>query len=81
MEVLLLLIEFDILKWFQTFYGMKLNIRRDDVNSLPRSYDLTPLDFFLWGYVKDEVYINKSQVMRNSKRNSTKHYCNYMNML
>ena len=22
----------------------------------PRSPDLTPLDFFLWGYVKDRVY-------------------------
>jgi hypothetical protein len=23
----------------------------------PRSPDLTPCDFFLWGYVKDRVYI------------------------
>jgi len=23
----------------------------------PRSPDLTPLDFFLWGFVKDEVYV------------------------
>ena len=22
----------------------------------PRSPDMTPLDFFLWGYVKDQVY-------------------------
>ena len=26
---------------------------------LPRSPDITPLDFFLWGYVKDIVYRNK----------------------
>ena len=25
----------------------------------PRSPDITPLDFFLWGYVKDKVYSNK----------------------
>lgn len=24
----------------------------------PRSCDLTPLDFFLWGYIKDRVYMN-----------------------
>jgi hypothetical protein len=25
----------------------------------PRSPDITPLDFFLWGYVKDKVYATK----------------------
>jgi hypothetical protein len=25
----------------------------------PRSPDITPLDFFLWGYVKDKVYVTK----------------------
>lgn len=25
----------------------------------PRSPDLTPLDFFLWGYLKDKIYVNK----------------------
>jgi hypothetical protein len=25
----------------------------------PRSPDTTPLDFFLWGYVKDKVYATK----------------------
>ena len=25
----------------------------------PRSCDLTPLDYFLWGYVKDHVYTDK----------------------
>ena len=25
----------------------------------PRSLDITPLDFFLWGYVKDIVYKTK----------------------
>jgi len=26
-------------------------------NLLPRSPDATPRDFFVWGYVKDQVYI------------------------
>ena len=30
--------------------------RNGDYNWPPRSCDLTPLDFFHWGYVKDKVY-------------------------
>ena len=26
-------------------------------NNTPRSPDPTPCDFFLWGYVKDQVYV------------------------
>ena len=29
--------------------------RNGDYNWPPRSCDLTPLDFFLWGYVKDKI--------------------------
>jgi hypothetical protein len=27
----------------------------------PRSPDLTPLDFFLWGYIKEKVYVTPPQ--------------------
>jgi Helix-turn-helix domain (DUF4817) len=33
--------------------------RNGPVNWPARSCDLTPLDFFLWGYVKSQVYANK----------------------
>ncbi|GBN23572.1 hypothetical protein AVEN_144157-1 [Araneus ventricosus] len=36
----------------------------DDVPLLPwppRSPDLTPCDFFLWGYVKDKIYVPQCQ--------------------
>ena len=33
--------------------------RRGFVEYPPRSPDLTPLDFFLWGYLKDKVYATK----------------------
>ena len=32
--------------------------RNGDFDWPPRSCDLTPLDFFLWGYVKNKVYAN-----------------------
>ena len=31
---------------------------------LPRLCDLTPLDFFLWGYLKSKVYVNNLTITR-----------------
>ncbi|CAK9806600.1 hypothetical protein ANTPLA_LOCUS4952 [Anthophora plagiata] len=42
-----------------------------DVNWPPRSCDLMPLDFFLWGYVKSRVYANKPQTIDALKINIT----------
>jgi hypothetical protein len=33
--------------------------RRGAIEYTPRSPDLTPLDFYLWGTLKDEVYRQK----------------------
>lgn len=41
--------------------------RRGDRNWPPRSCDLTPLDFFLWGYMKDKVYANNPQTIQDLK--------------
>ncbi|GBP69149.1 hypothetical protein EVAR_47424_1 [Eumeta japonica] len=37
----------------------KLISRRGDINWPPRSPDLTPMDFFLWSYVKSKVSTNR----------------------
>ncbi|GBN98142.1 hypothetical protein AVEN_265234-1 [Araneus ventricosus] len=37
----------------------------------PRSHDLTPMDFFLWGNIKGQVYENPSA---NTEGSSTTHY-------
>ncbi|GFX38117.1 retrovirus-related Pol polyprotein from transposon TNT 1-94 [Trichonephila clavipes] len=39
------------------------------VNWPPRSCDLTPLDYFLWGYVKSLVYADKSQMLDHLEDN------------
>ena len=41
----------------------KVLSRNGDVNWPPRSCDLTPLDFFFWGYVKGEVYKSNPQTI------------------
>lgn len=46
--------------------------RGGDVNWPPRSCDLTPLDYFLWGYVKSQVYANKPRTVQALKENITR---------
>ena len=36
--------------------------RRADVVWPPRSYDLTPLDYYLWGAIKDKCYADKPEI-------------------
>ncbi|GFY74769.1 putative DD41D transposase [Trichonephila inaurata madagascariensis] len=43
--------------------------RNGPVDWPPRSCDLTPLDFFLWGYVKSLVYANKPTTLEELKAN------------
>lgn len=40
-----------------------------DQNWPPRSCDLTPLDFFLFGYLKSRVYANNPQTLQQLKDN------------
>ncbi|GFU74497.1 DUF4817 domain-containing protein [Trichonephila clavipes] len=44
-------------------FGDHLISRFGPVNWPPRSRDLTPLDYFLWGYVKSLVYADKPQTL------------------
>ncbi|GFV79511.1 transposable element Tc3 transposase [Trichonephila clavipes] len=44
-------------------FGDRLISRFGPVNWSPRSSDLTPLDYFLWGYVKSLVYVDKPQTL------------------
>ncbi|GFX08413.1 transposable element Tc3 transposase [Trichonephila clavipes] len=44
-------------------FADRLISRFGPVNWPPRSCDLTPLDYFLWGYVKSLVYANKPQTL------------------
>lgn len=46
----------------QTFPGRLISLR-GDVEWPPRSPDLSPCDYFLWGYLKARVYINKPRTL------------------
>ncbi|CAK1591148.1 unnamed protein product [Parnassius mnemosyne] len=47
----------------------KLISSRGDIPWPPRSPDLTPCDFFLWGYLKSRVYLNKPTTISQLKQN------------
>ncbi|GFV31864.1 DUF4817 domain-containing protein [Trichonephila clavipes] len=50
-------------------FGDRLISRFGPVNWPPRSCDLTPLDYFLWSYVKSLVYVDKSQTLDHLEDN------------
>ena len=43
--------------------------RRADVVWPPRSWDLTPLEYYIWGAVKDKCYANKPETIDDLKDN------------
>ncbi|GFS50156.1 uncharacterized protein TNCV_2831 [Trichonephila clavipes] len=50
-------------------FGDRLISRFGPVNWPPKSCDLTPLDYFLWGYVKSLVYADKPQTLDHLEEN------------
>ncbi|GFX20228.1 transposable element Tc3 transposase [Trichonephila clavipes] len=50
-------------------FGDRLISRFGPVNWPPRSCDLTPLDYFLWGYVKSLVYVDNPQTLDHLEDN------------
>ncbi|GFV28045.1 putative transposase [Trichonephila clavipes] len=50
-------------------FADRLISRFGPVNWPPRSCDLTPLDYFLWGYVKSLVYADKPQTLDHLEDN------------
>ncbi|GFW71356.1 uncharacterized protein TNCV_537741 [Trichonephila clavipes] len=56
----------DLLK---DMFGDRLISRFGPMNWPPRSCDLTPLDYFLWGYVKSSVFADKPQTLDHLEDN------------
>ncbi|CAH2091278.1 unnamed protein product [Euphydryas editha] len=50
-------------------FGNRIVLRFGSVNWSPRSCDLTPLDYFLWGYVKSLLYSNKPEAIGHLEDN------------
>ena len=57
-------------------FGNRLISRNGPVEWPPRSCDLTPLDFFLWGYLKSKVYANNPTTLKELKNNIEREIAN-----
>ena len=56
------------LAWLQEHFGDRVISRKTSHPWPPHSPDLTPLDFFLWGYLKSKVYQGDPQNLTELKR-------------
>ena len=54
---------------FSSNMARRIISRRADAVWPPRSYDLTPLDYYLWGAVKDKCYADKLETIDVLKDN------------
>ena len=52
----------------QAFPGRLISLR-GDLNWPARSPDLAPCDFFLWGYLKSQVYNNRPRTLEDLQNN------------
>ena len=50
--------------------------RRGPIDWPPRSPDLTPMDFWLWGMIRDQVYSEKSSNLQELKEKITVAFSN-----
>ena len=57
-------------------FGERVISRNGPVEWPPRSCDLTPLDFFLWGHIKSLVYANKPATLDDLKDNIQREIAN-----
>ena len=58
-----------ILNVLRSVFEDRIISRRADVVWPPRSYDLTPLDYYLWSAFKDKCYANKPATIDALKNN------------
>lgn len=55
--------------FLKPLFPNRLISKKGDFDWPPRSPDLTAPDFFLWGYLKSKVYINKPKTLAQLKNN------------
>lgn len=58
----------ETMMFLRTKFPDRVISRFDDQNYWPpRSCDLTPMGYFLWGYVKEKVYVNRPPTVERLK--------------
>ena len=60
------------LKWLQDHFGGRVISKKAQVTWPAHSPDLTPPDFFLWGYLKSKVYHPEVETLADLKNSIRK---------
>ena len=53
----------EVREWLTEFFSQRIIALNRPVEWPPRSPDLTPCDFFLWGYLKSKVYTSPPETI------------------
>ena len=61
----------DSLHWLRERFQKRIVSRKSAIQWPPHSPDLSPPDFFLWGYLKDRIYVNNPKTLPQLKKNIT----------
>ncbi|KAI6646878.1 hypothetical protein LOD99_9147 [Oopsacas minuta] len=56
------------LDWIKNHFGSRVISRRCDHEWAPYSPDLSPPDYYLWGFLKDRVYATKPRTLGELKK-------------
>ena len=67
--------------WLTDTFGEQLIVRGGPVPWPPRSPDLTPLDFYMWGYVKSLVYVDRPQTLEELRERVREEWARRMEQL
>ena len=59
----------EIMNELQEMFGNNIIYRRATLTFPPRSPDLNVPDYYLWGYLKERVYINRPENLKDLKDN------------
>lgn len=57
------------MRLLREYFPDRIISKNGDLRWPPRSPDLTAPDFFLWGYLKEKVYVNKPRTLQELKNN------------
>lgn len=59
----------ETIDYLKSVFGDRIISKKTKIKWPARSFDLSPLDFFLWGYLKDRVYQNRPETLDDLKTN------------
>ena len=55
----------ETMRSLKDYFGRRIISKKNESSLAPRSPNLNPLDFFIWGYCKENVYRNNPEYIND----------------